>query len=284
MDINVSDSIIIDESIEKCLDYLRKLTDDLYRYFNLNEKILINIVDELSNDKLLGIVVAGVYYRDEMFHLDISKIIFDEFKNNNLYFIEGCIYHEFVHIYDLSQTKKTFKISYEKRKNKKAFLLDLGYEYWTEVLAYYKTFSIYKRDFDNVTTYMLTKKMKTIMKMFQNLYETSSEDINEIDKLYNHINDLAYCHSVHLAALLSGKLKPYEYSEKTTNSFEYQYTIEVRLKLFKQIDKIFSNPYSKKSKKRFIKIGKYLYKKIYFPFGLRIIKNEDKVSFGYYLE
>ena len=61
MDINVSDSIIIDESIEKCLDYLRKLTDDLYRYFNLNEKILINIVDELSNDKLLGIVVAGVY-------------------------------------------------------------------------------------------------------------------------------------------------------------------------------------------------------------------------------
>ena len=121
MDINVSDSIIIDESIEKCLDYLRKLTDDLYRYFNLNEKILINIVDELSNDKLLGIVVAGVYYRDEMFHLDISKIIFDEFKNNNLYFIEGCIYHEFVHIYDLSQTKKLLKFHTKNEKIKKLF-------------------------------------------------------------------------------------------------------------------------------------------------------------------
>ena len=56
-------------------------------------------------------------YKGNRYIIEISTIIFDYYSKEKYGFIQGCLYHEFVHIFEMSHDERFFKVFEDKLKD-----------------------------------------------------------------------------------------------------------------------------------------------------------------------
>ncbi len=268
-------NIITKEIKQQCIDYMSDIFTELCHCINIAADIGVEIKpidDQCLNGES---PFARVLYNDNMYNIEISPLVFHYYNKKEFSLIEGSMYHEFIHILDAHCASNTLGINplCFKRKTKDDFLLGFGYDFWTEFYAYYKSFKHYRNDFKCPSMFYMIQFLRRLIKKEYMLSKDIKEEL--YDDVLNDIYGLRYLLAQHMAALAQGATSYYKYCDKTLNSNEYKYLMKVMDGIKKYISKMLHGTYGKHMKLRLIKLGEYIYKKIYAPFGMELVEMDD---------
>lgn len=283
MNVNIKCDMNLSKENEDCIKFLEKLINDMYKYFDFNIDLNVSIIDVLPNNSDDYQIFAYVNFDDDLINLNIDKVVFDMFNGNYYFQIEGSIYHEMIHLQDYINIKKCFNfvISSYEWNTEEELLVNIGYEFWTEVLAYAETFSIYKDFFNYPTEKQLARKLTKLL-MYERNLNIVKEQMSDVVNVLNRIKRIIYLYAKHIGGCLCGNNKYYVYCDKTKNSDEYKYMKKVKTGLYKHIYKIGNNTYNKYLKKKLYNLGKYIFIKFYNFVNLDVYKFEESVAIAYY--
>lgn len=266
----------------ECVDYASDVYSDLCHYINIDAQIDAEI-KSIDDDSLADAYpFARVKYKENRYIIEISTIIFDYYSKEKYGFIQGCLYHEFVHILDAHHASASLgfnPLSFEK-KSKENILLSIGYNFWTEFYAYYKLFRNFKADFKGPSMFYLIKRLKRLIIKESKL--TRNLDVNIYEELYDDVCWFSYLLAERMGVLAAGADSYYRYCDKTINSDEYKYLSKFITGMKKYISKMLHGTYGKHMKSRLIKLGEYIFKKIYAPFGMELIEVDNEWVIAYY--
>ncbi len=253
-------------------EYVKKCITDA----KLNILLYVNIVDAshfaTNNTQKATETAATVIQNKRSYTLLINS-------NDLLLYIEGNsilkvdIHHEIAHIYDMEQIKKYCGTARQiQASSYNDYFYNLGTFFWTEVFAYYQTFTYYK-GFNSENIYSLVKKIKYINKHCS--YIVNPDDTEKEDILYDLLVDFEYFCTRFIAAYFADSIQLKNYSNKTTKDSDFKFVTKFLNKSFKYLFRLFKG-YKKSTKNTLIKLGKYIFINLYCVYGYRLSITKNK--------
>ncbi len=256
---------VIYEHVKKCL------TDA-----ELNILLYINIVDAshfaINKTQKATETAATVIQNKKGYTLLINSNDLILYTKGNC-ILKADIHHEIAHIYDMEQIKKYCGTTRQiQASSYNDYFYNLGTFFWTEVFAYYQTFTFYK-GFGSENLYSLVKKIKYINKYYCNII--NPKDAEKEDMLYDLLVDFEYFCTRFIAAYFADSVQLKNYSNKTIQDSDFKFVTRFLNKSFKYLIKIFKG-YKKSIKKTLIKLGKYIFINLYCIYGYRLSITKNK--------
>lgn len=257
-----------------------------YLDFNLKLKIFVREKDKNEFDG----TEASLYKKGRWYNLDLYDIVFE----NNLKYLDGIFFHEFAHIYDhhhvTLNNKNICKADNSSFTSKNDYITYIGYHFWTEFFAYYKSYDAGFYDSKDQKSFLdllkIYKNIKDNHKIIisEVIKEDAREDLDDCFTLFvDSIKYLIYELSKYIASLPFRK-NNYKYCEKTTNKKEFKELSIIVDKLTDLVIKMTHGTYGKYMTKRLYNIGFYLYSKLFYSNNIDFERKGRKIATVFFLE
>lgn len=222
MEIIVSPSISLTDDNNECIKYLDDLLNYLCDLFKFSFNIKLEIVDEIDNNMDFDEeVFAGMQYSNGVYIIKMIKKVFSYFDNGSYPLIEGSLFHELMHINDLHTILGCCNLKTDSSRwdSPKDYITSMGYTFWTEFFAYLKTFEYYKNYFDYQTKYQVVNVLKRLINVSYDLMDVDYKaGVTMFKQFHKNINSFIYMLARHMAGIVGGKNKNYNYSKKDRKS------------------------------------------------------------------
>lgn len=282
------------ELFNYCKDYIKDTITQMVEAlveFDLNLAIYVRKMTEnavkLRNEDIYGNVHVGP--KGAVININIEALRDIYYDDCNT--LDVVLLHELAHIIDHIEIKKLNNPRLNKLGQKprtaKDYCIRVGFHFWTEFFAYYMTFKYYKKTFNYPTFLSLVKKYKDIKKIRNNIkpvaFDVEEADEEAAEELITSIEGFTYRISKHMAGLVKGKSKNWDYSDKTKDA-DYEELFSKMEGLFELISKFCHCQYSKWSENRLANLGKYLIDKFYVPFNVWPIRYKGSYCLVYYFD
>lgn len=204
--------------------------------------------------------------------------------------ISIAICHELSHIYDLYHVmnNKYYKINplILRQKNINDYIIQQGWNIWTEFFAYYFTFKEFKKFHDYPTFHQILIGYKHLIEQYKYLesrLDNKTKDIKNLaDKHIEEIKQFLYAVAKYIAGSMVGN--PRYYKVKVTNEnkkiiSELNNIIE---RLYKLIIKMFTNTHGKGMATKLWNLGDYLIRTFYVKYNIFPEKMKDQIVLVFY--
>ncbi len=241
-------------------------------------ELTVKIKNDNPNEKWM----AYVSVKDKKYILVMRERLAVAFYCGDKKFFNSAILHELRHILDIQKVidckYTTASISEKPLRTVDEFYVRKGFKFWTEVNAYYITYSTCrKKNLDSPSKFKFVRYFNKINAQASAIYYTKGKVADEkFDELFDSINDFTYKLGKYFATRYLG-LDCQNYCKKTRKTFAYKHLTRFTKKASKIVKKIDKNPYNKKFDANFAKLGKLIYTSFYTPFGMSVLVENGKV-------
>jgi len=240
----------------------------------LNENIVINIVLENRRKGFHGDRIGADASRQKKSFL--IRLFSVNFESNDEDFIkqsiEETLHHEFVHVFDIIKTHKNPDCKFKpdtKIRNTREFILQLGFNFWTEFHAFNLTMHNFEQDFKVDSFYSVYKNYKELKLEFEGLYvqNRTKENIKKIDDYLNRAKEFIYLLSYYCAASHYKDFNIKQYRKKTQSDEKFIFIVKFVCDSLLICDKLYVGMFGKHQEERLFELGK-LISKIRFELGI----------------
>ncbi len=200
------------------------------------------------------------------------------------------ICHELGHVYDMYHVmnNKYYKINplISKQTNINDYIIQQGWNFWTEFFAYYFTFKKFKGLHDYPTFHQLLKGYQHLIDQYEYLEPKLDDKTKEIknlaDKHIEEIEQFIYALAKYLAGNLMGKPRYYKVIVTKKNKRAVSQLSRIIERLYRLNIKMFTNPHSKGMSTKLWDIGEYLIRNFYVKYNIFPEKMKDHIVLVYY--
>lgn len=266
---------------KQLLEILKRVSAD----FSIEITVLVKILDLSKGYTLDGKSarenIAYVLMKKDYAMLSISSSVFDMFENNQELDLEIVLYHEFIHMYDLTSIShlsyfKNCSVDEINLNTKQNYNIKAGIHFWSEFIAYLKTYQNYRKWY----------------KLYTNPCELEYIYLSIIDKLdiaknatsykkkgllikdiFETIDIFAYNFALYIASMFGGDRRRIKDKGKYYNKDSMEVIMKIIDDLVIYIRKLIHTLNTNKFVKNLEKLGHYINYKIYNRFGCKIKKD-----------
>lgn len=268
-------------------EYVKEIINDYFNALPFNCELKIKFIDFVS---------VNVYEVTDCMLKNISvkkyELIITNSALNSINFDGGrffclSIYHEFEHIkdyYNMMQTKLfKFNLCLIRQKNFERKYVCIGFLFWTEIVAYYKTLKFAKQRglyFEKIPFGNLVNKYAKTVAHNKNLYYKSDLSCDEAVKYINSVDSFLYLCAKYMASAYVGHSRvPYAKIDKNK---DYKKVYSILCNLEPKVKRLVNNSYSLKSYDNLFRLGKYICENLRWKiFKVGLTKKGRRVSSFY---
>lgn len=281
------------EVFEKNKDHILEVVDYILESLDFHVNIDI-VVDDLTKRNHLStseVLDGSMTVKKNNYIVYLSIDVLKNVENDNGLDLDVTLFHEFGHIYDhyhVTHSKYYHKNPMKvKQKNFYDFGVSIGWNFWTEFHAYYFQFKEFRKYINYPTLLSLVKEFKTLQsdlaKIKEDLKNIKSVKKLDLQPYISRVKFFSYEIARFMAASSGGKRKYYEYSDKTTNTPEFNQFCTIYDGLVTRILKLFTNTYGKGMQTKLFNIGDWIIRKLYIPLCIEPIKHKGHPKLAFVL-
>lgn len=248
-------------------DYIKKTIENLFNLFNLDCVLNIKFIDFAKTNEYEEtdcMLKSKSIHRHELF---ITEYVLKTIDYDGGRYFAVAIFHEFEHINDYIKIIKTnhfkFNICLTHQKSFENKYVSIGFLFWTEIDAYYKTIAFaYDNDFvyEKINFGALVRNYKKTIFYNKQFYNKKDLTVEEATKYIKSVDSFIYLCSKFMASVYVGHSKvPYAKIDKDK---EYKKVYKILCGLEPKIKRLFNNSYNSKSYINLFRLGMYICKDI----------------------
>lgn len=267
-------------------DYIKKVLNDFFTALDFDCEVKIKFIDKADINKYESTDCFLKSISTKKHELTITNSVLNSINYDGGEFFCIAVYHEFEHIRDFNYMMKTklfkFNLCLVKHKNFENQYVSAGFDFWTEIYAYYHTMQFSKRNnfsFEKITFGNLVKNYIKTVAHNKRIYCKKDLKYDEAIEYINAVDSFIYLCAKFMASVYSEHSRmPYARIDKNE---DYKKVYSILCKLQPKVIRLMNNAYSPKSYDNLYKLGKYICENVrwkIFKVGL-IYKNRKVHSF-----
>ena len=233
-------------------DIIEKIRYLIEANFDFNITLIVKIVDiQLSQNYVNKETTCGYssWQKNGNFIVCFGIESLERVERDNGLDIAISIYHELGHVYDMYHVmhNKYYKINplYKRQRNLNNYIIQQGWNFWTEFYAYFCTFKEFGGLHNYPTFYQIVRGYEQLTKQYkileQKLDDKTKEKEDLAKKQVESTEQFIYALAKHLAGCVMGKPRYYKMKVNNKNEKLVKLIEKISLKTYKLISKIFSN-------------------------------------------
>ena len=200
------------------------------------------------------------------------------------------ICHELGHIYDMYHVinNKYYKINplICKQTNINDYIIQQGWNFWTEFFAYYFTFKEFKNLHDYPTFHQLLIGYQHLIEQYKFLeprLDNKTKNIKDLaDKHIEEIEQFVYALAKYLAGSIIGKPRYYKVKVTKENKKAVGELNRIIERLYRHLIKMFINTHGKGMATKLWNIGDYLIRTFYVNYNIIPEKMKGRIVLVHY--
>ena len=271
--------------------FLKILNKNIEILIDFDINLLIKLEKSIGKQKLCNgeVSAAQMYYDNKKYILILQEDSFKRIKYDRGLDLESSIFHELIHIYDsynIMKNKNYHFILFRKRVKKyDDFVVNIGYRFWTEFLAYFCTYNRFNFLEKGPTMFQLLKEFESCEELYKkiDLIALNKSDKKMCEDLCDRLDAFIYALSKHLAYELSVGRR-YSYCKKTKKRSSYIFLLKILKNLSKKCGNIYENRYKKSMAKNLFMLGLYILETIYGYFKINIVSKSGSIKMAFYCD
>lgn len=253
----------VPKKFKKDEEYIKERIETIFNLFEFDCRIKLNFVDSIDVNEYEQTDCALINKSVKRHELLITNSVLNSINFDGGRAFCLAIYHEFEHIKDFNNVMKTnlfdFKLCLTHQKNFKNQYISVGYFFWTEIYAYYKTikFAEYNNlKFEKITFGRLVKNYIKTIECNKNFYYKQDLCYEEAEKYIKMVDSFVYlCAKYMSSAYASHSRVPYSRIEKNK---QYKKVFLLLKKIEPKVSTLSKNIYGAKSYEKLFKLGKMI--------------------------
>lgn len=280
--------------VEKYKENIIEQVKEIVKYsFDFDIVLRISIRDMVTKENYVNKETTcgySMWRKDGNYVVCFSSESLERIEKDNGLDIAIAICHELGHIYDMYHVmnNKYYKINplMCKQTDINDYIIQQGWNFWTEFFAYYFTFKEFKGAHDYPTFHQLLIGYQHLIEQYQYLEPMLDDKTKEIanlaDKHIEEIKQLIYALAKFLAGSIMStpryyKVKITEKNKKSVN--ELNKIIE---RLYRLTIKMFTNTHGKGMATKLWNIGYYIIRTFYVKYNIYPEKMKGHIVLVYY--
>lgn len=263
--------------------YVKEMLEKIYKSLNLDCEIKIKFIDYVKENEFefTDCMIANKAVRKH--ELIITNPLLNSINFDGGESFVASIYHEMIHIQDYNNMMKTnlfdFNFCLVSHKTFEKQFIATGFNFWTEVYAYYNTFKFAKLNNiknEKITFGYLTKIYEKTIECNKNFYYKQNLSYDEAVKYIKYVDSFIYLCSKYMASTFASNSRiPRTKIEKNKN---YKKVFLILSQLEPKVEKLFNNIYGANSYKNLLKLGKCICVNLKWKkFKVGLVKEHGKV-------
>lgn len=272
---------------------IEQVTGIVENSFDFDIVLVIGIKDiEKSENYVNKETTCGysTWRKDGRYEVCFSSELLERIERDNGLEIAIAICHELGHVYDMYHVmnNKYYKINplMSKQTNMNDYIVQQGWNFWTEFFAYYFTFQEFKGLHDYPTFHQLLIGYQHLIEQYEYLepkLDDKTEEIKNLaDKHIDEIKQFIYALAKYLAGSIMGKPRYYKVKVNKENRKLVVELNRIVGSLYRLITKLFTNTYGKGMATKLWNIGDYLIRKFYVKYNISPEKMKGHIVLAYY--
>lgn len=292
---------IIFENESSNTAFVEKYKDDIIKHvkaivensFDFDIVLIVRIKDIETKENYVNKETTcgySTWRKDGSYVVCLSSESLERIRWDNGLDIAIAICHELGHIYDMYHVmnNKYYKINplMCKQTNINDYIIQQGWNFWTEFFAYYFTFKEFKNLHDYPTFHQLLIGYQHLLEQYKFLEPKLDDKTKKIkdlaDKHIEEIKQFIYALAKYLAGSIMGKPKYYKVKVTKENKKTVSELNKIVERLYGLIIKMFTNTHGKGMSTKLWKIGDYLIRTFYVKYNIFPEKLKGHIALAYY--
>lgn len=281
--------------------FVEKYKDDIIKHvkaivensFDFDIVLIVRIKDIVTKENYVNKETTcgySTWRKDGSYVVCLSSESLERIRWDNGLDIAVAICHELCHIYDMYHVmnNKYYKINplMCKQTNINDYIIQQGWNFWTEFFAYYFTFKEFKNLHDYPTFHQLLIGYQHLLEQYKFLEPKLDDKTKKIkdlaDKHIEEIKQFIYALAKYLAGSIMGKPKYYKVKVTKENKKTVSELNKIVERLYGLIIKMFTNTHGKGMATKLWKIGDYLIRTFYVKYNIFPEKLKGHIALAYY--
>ena len=280
--------------VEKYKDDILKQIKTIVEYsFDFDVVLIVRIKDiEKTENYVNKETICGysTWRKDGSYVVCFSSESLERIEQDNGLDIAIAICHELGHIYDMYHVmnNKYYKINplIFRQKNINDYIIQQGWNFWTEFFAYYFTFKEFKGLHDYPTFHQILIGYQHLIEQYEYLeprFDDKTKEIEDLaDKHIEEIKQFIYALAKYLAGSMIGKPRYYKVKVTKKNKKAVGELNKIIERLYGLTIKMFINTHGKGMATKLWNIGDYLIKTFYVKYNIYPEKIKGCIVLVYY--
>jgi len=266
--------------VEKYKDYIiKKVKAIVQSSFDFDIVLRVKIADIEGTENYVNKETTcgySTWIKDGNYLVCFSSESLERIEWDNGLDIAIAIYHELGHIYDMYHVmnNKYYKINplMFKQTNINDYIIQQGWNFWTEFFAYYFTFKEFKNLHDYPTFHQLLIAYQHLIEQYNYLESKLDDKTKEIknlaDKHIEETEQFIYALAKYLAGSIMGKPRYYKVKVTKENKKAVGELNRIVERLYRLIIKLFTNTHGKGMVTKLWNLGEYLIRTFYVKYNI----------------
>ena len=257
----------VPKQFEEHQEYIKEVLDDYFNALDFDCELKIKFIDSasLNEYEITDCMLKNISVKKH--ELIITNSVLNSINSDGGRFFFLLIYHEFEHIRDYNNMMQSklfkFNMCLAQQKDFERQYISMGFLFWTEIFAYYKTLKYAQQDklyFEKITFGNLVNNYAKTVAHNKNLYYKKDLSCDEAMKYINCVDSFIYlCAKYMASAYVNHSRVPYARIDKNK---DYKKVYLILCGLEPKVKRLANNPYSLKSYDNLFKLGKYIYENV----------------------
>lgn len=274
-------------------DIIKKVKAIVECSFDFDIVLIVRIIDIEKTENYVNKETAcgySTWRKDGSYLVCFSCESLERIECDNGLDIAIAICHELGHIYDMYHVmnNKYYKINplMLKQNDMSDYIIQQGWNFWTEFFAYYFTFKEFKGFHDYPTFHQILIGYQHLKEQYKYLEPRLDNKTNEIknlaDKHIEEIKQFIYATAKYLAGSIICKPRYYKVKVTKENKRDINGLNKIIERLFGLIIKMFTNTHGKGMATKLWHLGEYLIRTFYVKYNIFPEKLKDHIVLVYY--
>ena len=288
---NESSNITLVEKYKN--DVIEQVKNIVECSFDFDIVLKIKIIDfEIKENFVNKETICGysTWKKDRSYLVCFSSESLARIERDNGLDIAISICHELGHIYDLYHilNNKYYKINplVLRQKDIDDYIIQQGWNLWTEFFAYYFTFKEFKELHNYPTFHQLLIGYQHLIEQYKYLEPRLDDKTKEIkdlaDKHIKEIEQFMYALAKYLAGNIMGKPRHYKIKVTNENKRQAKELCKIIERIYSLVLKMFTNTHGKGMTTKLWNLGEYLIRTFYVKYDIFPKKMKGHIVLVYY--
>ena len=285
---------LVDKYKDKIVGRVQRIIDET---FDFDISLILRVV-EIDTSKANYVnheIMSGYTTMDKKGRFIICFGIesLERFEHDGGLDIAISITHELGHVYDMYNILNNNYYSYNpllaKQKKFEDFIIQIGWDFWTEFFAYYFTFKEFKELHNYPSFHQIVVGYQKLVEEYEiikpNVADKKNQNVKELaHKHIDNIEQFLYATAKYLAGCLAGKQKYYKVKPNKKNYKYIEELDKILVRFMRLISPMFNNTHGKGMTRKLWNLSRYIIMTFYLKYNIRPYKHKGHYTFAYFTD